>query len=101
MVDDAQTEVAFAGPVVEWRGSVPYFFIRIPDEHIAEVRRAAKHASYGWGVVPVVATANTIPFRTSLFPRDGGYLLPIREAVRRAAGLALGDLANVRLMVAP
>ena len=88
-------DLTFSGPLVEWRGPAPYFFVAIPNEHIADVRHAARLASYGWGVVPVHATADGVPFRTSLFPRDAGYLLPIRAAVRRMTSIRMGQLVTI------
>src|SRR3546814_14212808 len=56
-------------------------------------------ASYGWGVVPVVATIGETEFATSLFPRDGSYLLPVKRAVQHAAGVGLGDRIAVAMRV--
>ena len=43
------TQVAFRGPVIEWRGPAPFHFVAVPDEWYGEVREAARIASYGWG----------------------------------------------------
>ena len=37
---------------------------------------------------------------TSLFPKDGMYLVPVKDAVRRAEGLDVGETVTVRLTVA-
>jgi len=92
-------EIAFAGTVIEWRGPAPFLFVAVPDELVGELRYAAREASYGWGVVPVSAAINGAAFTTSLFPRDGGYLLPVKVAVRKAAGVGLGDRVQVRITV--
>ncbi|WBH16426.1 DUF1905 domain-containing protein [Sphingomonas radiodurans] len=92
-------EIVFAGPVIEWRGPAPFFFVALPDDHAEAVRAAARAASYGWGVVPVTATIGATRFTTSLLPRAGGYLLPLKDKVRRAAGLVLGDVAVVVMRV--
>jgi hypothetical protein len=55
--------------------------------------------SYGWGVIPVEAEIGEVTFTTSLFPRDGTYLLPVKTAVRRSAGLALGDRVKVQIRI--
>jgi Domain of unknown function (DUF1905) len=36
-------------------------------------------------------------FTTSLFPKDGGYLVPLKDAVRRAEGISEGDVVALRL----
>lgn len=81
--------------MVEWRGPSPYHYVAVPEQDSTEVRELAATVSYGWGAVPVEATIGGTTFRTSLFPKDGRYLLPLRDAVRRAEALALGDEVEV------
>jgi hypothetical protein len=92
-------DLSFEAEVIEWRGPAPYYFVTVPSEHADEVRYAARLASYGWGVVPVEATVGDITFRTSLFPRNGGYLLPLKASVRKAAKLESGMPAQVRMQI--
>ena len=92
---------AFDGEIIEWRGPAPFLFIRIPEDHIAELRYAAREASYGWGVVPVEARIREAEFTTSLFPRGESYMLPVKVAVRKAAGIELGDRVEVQVRVMP
>ncbi len=89
----------FTGTVVEWRGPAPYFFVPLPEEEAADVREVAAEASYGWGVVPVEGRVGEVTFTTSLFPKDGGYLVPLKDAVRRPHGLSPGDDVTVELTV--
>lgn len=81
----------FSAEIIEWRGPSPFYFASIPDELTGEIREEARIASYGWGVVPVDVTIDGIEFTTSLFPRDGNYLLPLKDAVRRKVGMTVGD----------
>jgi len=89
----------FTGPAFVWRGPAPFLFIAVPPEHDAEIRFAARQASYGWGVIPVAATIADFAFTTSLIPRDGAYLLPIKLAVQRATGVGPGSEATVDLRI--
>lgn len=73
----------FTGRLIEWRGPSPYYFVPVPDEESAAIREVAAIATYGWGVIPVEALIGGIAFETSLFPKDGGYLLPLKDAVRK------------------
>jgi hypothetical protein len=99
MSGEVLLEIAFAGPVIHWRGPAPFFFVGIPGHHTDDVRDAARRASYGWGCVPVEAEANGVAFTTSLFPKDGGYLLPLKAAVRKQAAISLGDRIAVGMIV--
>ena len=91
--------LSFETEIIEWRGPSPYFYAPIPAEHVDDVRRAAKVASYGWGVVPVDAMIAEVRFTTSLFPKDGGYLLPLKDAVRKRLNVTVGDSIAVMLRI--
>ena len=92
-------ELSFTGVVIEWRGPAPFFFVAVPDEMVGEIHFAARQASYGWGCVPVAADAGGVAFTTSLFPREGGYLVPLKAAVRRRTGVVIGDAVELRLTI--
>jgi hypothetical protein len=94
------TDVAFRGEVIEWRGPAPFHFVAVPDALYGKVREAARLASYGWGCVPVSATVEGHDFTTSLIPRDGTYLVPLKKAVRATTGVGLGDAVAIRLHIA-
>ncbi|WNI23247.1 DUF1905 domain-containing protein [Streptomyces sp. ITFR-16] len=91
--------VVFSSRVIEWRGPAPYYFARVPDEQAADIREVAALASYGWGVIPVEARIGGTAFTTSLFPKDGGYLLPLKNAVRIPLKLVAGDVVTVETTV--
>ena len=99
--DGPLLRLRFEAQVIDWRGPSPFFFAPIPAEHTAEVRWAARIASYGWGVVPVAARIGEAAFTTSLFPKDDGYLLPLKDAVRRKANVTAGDVIAVEMTIAP
>ncbi|WP_435223094.1 DUF1905 domain-containing protein [Streptomyces sp. Tue6028] len=92
-------EFAFSGRVIEWRGPSPYYFVPVPDDESADIREVAAMATYGWGVIPVEARIGEVAFQTSLFPKDGGYLLPLKVAVRKPGGLTAGDDVTVEMSV--
>ena len=92
--------IAFEGETIEWRGPAPFLFVPVPEEHVGEIRYAARLASYGWGVVRVEARIGTSAFTTSLFPRGDTYFLPVKVAVQRAAGVGLGDRLKVEMRIA-
>ncbi|MFF5493655.1 DUF1905 domain-containing protein [Streptomyces aquilus] len=92
-------ELVFSGRVIEWRGPAPYYFVPVPDEESADIREVATAASYGWGVIPVEASIGEAVFTTSLFPKDGRYLLPLKAAVRGPRNLTTDDDVTVRMTV--
>lgn len=92
-------DLRFSGEVVYWRGPAPYHFVPVGEHEAAALRAASALVSYGWGVIPVAATLGGTEWTTSLFPRDGGYLVPIKDAVRRAEDVEVGDTVTLRLVV--
>jgi Domain of unknown function (DUF1905) len=96
---DVEGHWEFPGELWYWRGPAPYHFIRVPDDVSADLRALSPIVSYGWGVIPVSVRVGEADWTTSLFPKDGGYLVPIKDVVRRAEGLALGDAVLVEMAI--
>lgn len=92
-------DLAFTGTVIEWRGPAPYYFVPVPGDESADIRDVAAMATYGWGVIPVQARIGGTVFETSLFPKDGGYLLPLKDAVRKPRGITTGDRVTVEMTI--
>ncbi len=89
----------FSGEIWFWRGPSPFHFVTVPERECAELRAISPLVTYGWGVIPVVATIGTSTWPTSLFPRDGAYLVPVKAVVRKAERLEIGDHVRVSLAV--
>lgn len=92
-------DLEFSGPVFTWRGPAPYYYVAVPDDESADIRSVAAAASYGWGVIPVRVRLGEATFETSLFPKDGRYLVPLKAAVRRQTGVDEGDVVDLRVSV--
>lgn len=90
-------ELEFTAVTIEWRGPAPFVFAPVPADEAEIIRESAAELTYGWGVIPVAATIGDTEFTTSLFPRGGGYLLPVKVAVQRAEGVGVGDEVTVRM----
>jgi hypothetical protein len=92
-------DLQFAGELWPWRGPSPSHFIKLTEDVCAGLRAVSDIVSYGWGMIPVRVQIGESAWETSLFPKDGGYLLPIKDAVRNAEGLVLGDTVAVELAI--
>jgi hypothetical protein len=92
-------EFTFASRLIEWRGPAPFYYLSVPDEESADIHEIAAMATYGWGVIPVIARIGDVEFETSLFPKDGGYLLPLKDAVRRPHKITVGDEITVGMTI--
>jgi hypothetical protein len=92
-------ELTFTNRVIEWRGPAPYYYLPLPEGAAEDVHDVRQMATYGWGVIPVAARIGDVDFTTSLFPKDGGYLLPLKDAVRRPLDLTTDDEITVNMTV--
>ncbi len=92
-------EIAFAAVVWHWRGPAPFHFVTLPNADAEAVHALANAVTYGWGMVPVLVRIGDTTWRTSLFAKDGGYVLPLRDSVRRKEQVELGDSVHVQLRV--
>jgi hypothetical protein len=89
----------FGGEIWFWRGPSPFHFITVPDEQSREIEDESPSLTYGWGMIPVRVQIGETEWTTSLFPKDQRYIVPVKDAVRKAEGLELGDVVTVRLTV--
>jgi len=89
----------FTGEMWFWKGPAPHHFITVPDEQCGPLESVSGLVSYGWGMIPVTARIGETRWKTSLFPKDGQYILPVKAAVQKAEGLELGDVVTVGLVV--
>ena len=92
-------ELEFSGQVWIWKGPAPYYFVTVPAEECRAIEFLSPIVSYGWGMIPVTAHIGATVWTTSLWPKDGGYVVPLKDAVRRATDLAAGDTARLRLVI--
>ena len=93
-------KLVVTGELWYWRGPSPFHFVTVPDAESDQLQAAAALVTYCWGMIPVTARVGTTDWTTSLFPKDGRYLIPIKDLVRKAEGLTLGDHVKVDLFVA-
>ena len=94
---DVQLDLQFSGDIWHWRGPAPFHFVTVPDDASDQLHEVAGALSYGWGMLPARARIGTTTWRTSLFPKDGGYVLPVKATVRRDERIDVGDTVTVSL----
>ena len=72
-------------------------FVSLPVEASEDIRDLARGPARGFGSLRVRVTVGGSTWTTSIFPDSarGGYVLPIKRAVRTAEGLDAGDIATV------
>ena len=89
--------IEFDGPIWYWRGPSPFYFVTVPDDLSDALKTVSRSVTYGWGMIPVQVQLGQSRWTTSLFPKNGAYLVPLKVAIRRAENLNEGDVVTVRL----
>ena len=92
-------DLNFSGEVWFWKGPAPWYFVTVPDEDCEELAETSAVVSYGWGMIPVTARIGRTKWKTSLWPKDGSYIVPVKAEVRRAERIGVGDVVTVLLTV--
>ncbi|HEX2618938.1 MAG TPA: DUF1905 domain-containing protein [Phototrophicaceae bacterium] len=91
--------IEFDGEIIFWRGPAPWFFVSVPDEESQAIKAISNFVTYGWGVIPVQARIGDTEWKTSLFPKEGLYLVPVKASVRKAEKIEEGDIVTVQLEI--
>ncbi len=91
--------IEFNGKIWFWKGPAPWYFVTVPEEQCGELKSVSSFATYGWGMIPVHVRIGQTRWQTSLFPKDGRYIVPIKAHVRKAEKLEAGDEVTVYLEV--
>ena len=89
----------FSGKIIFWRGPAPWFFVTVPPKHSRAIKAISSLVTYGWGVIPVYVRVGNTEWQTSLFPKDGRYLVPIRKSAQIAEKLQEGDTISIWLEI--
>lgn len=89
----------FIEKAIWWRGPAPYVFVPVPPDLSTEIKTISARVTYGWGVIPVKVQIGHTKYSTSLFPKDGVYLLPIKTMVQKAEKVNVGDAVKVWMEV--
>lgn len=92
-------DIKFKGKVWYWRGPAPWFFITVPEEQSRDLKAVLKLVTYGWGMIPVDARIGKTAWKTSMFPKDGRYIVPIKTSVRQAENIDEGDTVSIQIEV--
>ena len=91
--------IKFEGQIFYWRGPAPYLFVAVPEEPSRDLKTISSLVTYGWGVIPVRAQIGKTEWKTSLFPKDGRYLVPIRMSVQRLEDIKEGDSVVIQIEI--
>jgi hypothetical protein len=92
-------DLHFRGELWYWRGPAPFHFVTVPPDESAEIAGVAPLLTYGWGMIPVTVRIGKTQTTTSLWPKDGGYIVPVKKLVQEAESASGGVVVSGEVMV--
>ncbi len=91
--------IEFEGEIFYWHGPAPFHFVAVPEEQSNAIKAISALVSYGWGVIPARVQIGETEWKTSLFPKAGRYLVPIKVSVQKSENLGVGDSVILQLVI--
>ena len=91
--------IEFNAKIWFWRGPSPFYFVTVPEQQSQDLKAIVALVTYGWGMIPATVQIGKTEWKTSLFHKDGSYIVPLKASVRKAENLDEGDDVTVRLKV--
>jgi hypothetical protein len=91
--------IEFNGKIWFWKGPSPFYFVTVPAKQSDDLKAISGFVTYGWGMIPVTAQIGKTVWKTSLYPKEGLYIVPLKDKVRRAEQLGEGDEVSVHLEI--
>jgi hypothetical protein len=88
--------IEFNGKIWYRHGLAPRYFVAVPANQSRDLEATLGFVTDGWGMIPAIVRIGKTEWKTSLFPKDGRYIVPIRASVRRAENLEEDDMVTVR-----
>ncbi|GAA2933084.1 hypothetical protein GCM10010458_15370 [Microbacterium luteolum] len=86
-----------AGEIWYWRGPAPFHFVTVPPAESEMIHEIASVVTYGWGMIPATVTIGATTVTTALWPKDGGYIVPIKKALQDREGVTVDDVVDIAL----
>ena len=92
-------ELRIQGEVWFWRGPAPFHFVTVPPDEAEQIADLAPVLTYGWGMIPATVRVGRTAITTSLWPKDGGYIVPLKTALRTAEHVEVGQRVDLLLTI--
>jgi len=92
-------KLTFSGEVWEWRGPSPFHFVTVPEREGGMIEAASGLVTYGWGMVPCSITVGETTITTALWPKNGSYVVPLKDAIRKAEQIEIGDSIELAITI--
>ncbi len=86
-----------SGEIWYWRGPAPFHFVSVPPVESELIHEVASVVTYGWGMIPASVTIGRTTVMTALWPKDGGYIVPIKKVLQDRESVTVDDVVEIVL----
>jgi len=96
------TSYSFTAPLAVWHSTQgEWWYVKVSEDVADEVEDTLHGPRRGFGAVKVRVTCGSTTWETSMFPSKelASFMLPVKQAVRRAEGLEEGHDATYSFVV--
>ncbi|MEV4777333.1 DUF1905 domain-containing protein [Microbacterium sp. LWH12-1.2] len=90
-------QLRFSGEIWFWRGPAPFHFVTVPPAEAEMIHDVSTVVTYGWGMIPASVTIGASTVTTALWPKDGGYIVPIKKALQDREDIGVDDVVDILL----
>ncbi|WP_309104875.1 DUF1905 domain-containing protein [Microbacterium sp.] len=87
----------FEGLIWHWRGPAPFHFVTVPPLESELIHEVSSQVTYGWGMIPASVTIGGTTVTTALWPKDGGYIVPIKKVLQDRESVTVDDVVEIVL----
>ncbi len=93
-------QITFDAELVPWDSNPKMILVALPTDDSDAIDDVISHVG-GFGSVKVKVQLGGTSWSTSLFPSKEleTYIMPVKQAVRKAEGLEIGDTASITIEV--
>jgi len=91
-------DFSFAAELWQWEAQTTssWYFVSLPAE-LADDLRMEAGPPRGFGSIRVEVVIGSSVWKTSVFPSDGTFVLPVKKPVRVKEGIEPGDTVEVSI----
>ena len=91
----------FKAKVWKYKGPAGWYFVTLPRKLSMTIRKNHGLSEEGWGRLKANASIGKCKWQTAIWfdSKAGGYLLPIKASVRKAADVDAGSSISVSLQL--
>ncbi|MCC6817128.1 MAG: DUF1905 domain-containing protein [Saprospiraceae bacterium] len=94
-------QFSFSAKVWQYSGKGRWYFVTLPTNLSATIRKEFKSEEKGWGRLTCTVTIESSEWKSSIWydSKKSAYLLPIRSEIRLKENIQIDQLLKVKILI--